>query len=323
MKNIQQSPIKQGTKVLIRLDMDVPIINGEIGETYRLDAGLDTIKYVINQGGFPILAGHMGQPKGTHDEKLSTKQLLPYYNKNLGEGKFELLENLRFNSGEEENSLEFIKELAQKAEIYINESFATSHRKHASIVGIPSVIPGFAGLRLQKEITILEKVKKDAKKPFVVIVGGAKLESKLPVIDTFLKIADFVLLGSKLGPEWIAQKRELPTNLILPVDYAIEAKDIGPKTIEEYKKIVLGAKTLLWAGPLGMYEDSNFITGTKEIAEAITQNKKVWSILGGGDTVTAINKLNMLEKFNFASTGGGAMLEFLANDTLPGIEVLQ
>ena len=322
MKNIQEAPIQKGTKVLIRLDMDVPIVNGQIGETYRLNAGLDTIKYVINQGGFPILAGHIGQPKGVVDEKLSTKQLLSYYNQNLDVGKFELLENLRFNPGEEENSPEYAKELANKAEIYINESFATSHRKHASIVGVPSLIPGFAGIRLQKEITILEKVKKDAKKPFVVIIGGAKLESKLPVIDTFLKIADFVLLGSKLGPEWITQERAIPNNLILPLDY-VEGKDIGPNTISEYTKIILGAKTILWAGPLGLYEDPQYMAGTKAISEAITKNNDVWSVIGGGDTVAAVDSVKILDKFNFASTGGGAMLEFLAKDTLPGIEVLQ
>jgi len=323
MKNIQQAPIQKGTKVFIRLDMDVPIVDGNIGETYRLEAGLPTIKYVLQQGGIPVLAGHMGQPEGVVDEKLSTKQLLPYFNQHLGENNFELLENLRFNTGEEENSPEYSKELASKADIYVNESFATSHRKHASIVGIPSILPSFAGLRLQKEITILEKVKKDSKKPFIVIIGGAKLESKLPVIDTFLKLSDAVLIGGKLGIEWENLKKEIPGNLYIPTDYAQDKKDIGSETIKKFVQIISTAKTILWAGPLGLYEDPQFITGTKEISEAITNNKDVWSIIGGGDTVAAVSSLNLLDKFNFASTGGGAMLEFLAKDTLPGIEALQ
>lgn len=320
MRTIQEATISQGTKVLIRLDLDVPFKDGKIVETYRLDASLETLKYIQGKGGMPVIIGHLGQPKGTPTEELSTKQLLHYFEEKLGKNTFELLENLRFDKREEENSVEYAKELASKGDIFVNESFATCHRKHTSLVGIPQILPSYAGLRLQKEITILEKIKKDAKNPFVVLIGGAKLESKKPVIDEFLKIATYVLVGGKLGLEW---DKELPSNLLIPVDYARDNKDIGPKTIEKYKEIISTANTLLWAGPMGMYEESEFITGTKEIAESIKENRHLWSIIGGGDTITAVNTLGYLDSFNFISTGGGAMLTFLVENTLPGIEVLK
>jgi len=264
----------------------------------------------------------MGQPHGQYDESLSTKQLLPYFNQKLGKNNFELLENLRFNIGEEENSVEFARELADNNGIsyYVNESFATCHRKHASIVSLPSIVPSCAGLRLQKEVTILDKVKKEAKKPFIVIIGGAKLESKMPVIETLSKIADKVLLGSKLAQEW---KGEIEGKVILPKEHTANRKDIDQKTIEEYKNLIKNANTILWAGPLGMYENPEFMRGTKEIGEAIAANKRVWSIIGGGDTVTALDSLGLINNFSFVSTGGGAMLEYLAKGTLPGIEVLE
>jgi len=320
MKYIQHAPISQGTRVFVRLDIDVPIADGKIGETYRLYAGLDTLNYIIQKGGIPIIAGHIGQPKGIYNEKLSTKNLLPYFDQKLGAYKFELLENLRFNLGEEKNSLALANELAKNVDMYVNESFATSHRPHASIITVPTLVPAFAGLRLQKEITILEKVKNEAKPPFVVIIGGAKLESKLPVISTLLQKADKVLLGSKLALEWEGDQQD---KLVLPVDYATDNKDIGDKTIELYRSIISTARTVLWAGPMGMYEDPAFIKGTKEVAQAILDNKGVWSILGGGDTIASLDILGIRDQFSFISTGGGAMLDFLADGTLPGIEVLK
>jgi len=319
MRTIQEANISQGTKVLIRLDLDVPIKNKKILEPYRLDASIDTLKYILEKGGIPIIIGHMGQPKGIYDETLSTKQLIPYFNNKLGINNFEILENLRFDKREEENSNEYAQELASKADIFVNESFATCHREHTSIVEIAKVLPSYAGMRLQKEITILQKVKKEAKKPFIVIIGGAKLESKKPVIDTFLKIADYVLIGGKLGFEW---DKEVPSNLILPIDYVKDNKDIGNKTIEKYKSILATATTLLWAGPMGLYEETEFIKGTKAIVESVKNNKNLWSIIGGGDTIAATNIIDSMNIFSFVSTGGGAMLTYLAKDTLPGIEVL-
>lgn len=320
MRCIQDANITPQTKILVRMDLDVPIEKGKILEEYRLEAGLETLRYIIAKRAIPVIMGHLGKPKGTIDENLSTKKLIPYFEEKLGKNNFEILENLRFDKREEENSEEYAKELAKDISMYINESFATCHREHTSIVAITKVLPSYAGFRLQKEITILDKVKKEAKKPFVVIIGGAKLESKKPVIETFLKTADSVLIGGKLGLEW---NKEIPNNLYLPKDYALDQKDIGEETIKNFKTIIEQANTILWAGPMGMYEDNNFIKGTKAIVESINKNKDCWSIIGGGDTITALKQLGDEKSVSFISTGGGAMLNYLAKGTLVGIEALK
>lgn len=322
MKILAEAPIKQGNRILVRCDIDVPIENGVIGETFRLESALPTLKFIVEKGGFPIIAGHIGKPKGTFDSKLSTKTLLPYFSDNLGESNFELLENLRFSPGEEENNEDFCKELASKAEIYANDSFATCHRNHASITGITKYLPSYAGITLEREISNLKKVMEEPKRPLVVIIGGTKLESKLPVIEKFQDTADYIMLSSLLSANW---SKEITHNMILSDNRDLESKDIDDKTRQKFSEIIENAGTVLWAGPLGMFEDENYMLGTKEIALKIadvTERKGVFSVLGGGDTVTAINKLGLLNKFSFVSTGGGAMLEFLAGEKLPGIEAL-
>ena len=323
MKTLSEAPIKQGTKVLVRCDIDVPIENGNIGEKFRLDSSLSTLKYIIQKGGFPTIAGHLGKPKGVEVPKLSTKYLLPYFNETLGEGKFELLENLRFDPREELNDEGFCKELASRAEIYVNESFATSHREHASIVGITKFLPSYAGITLEKEVTSLKKIMDNPEKPLAIIVGGIKLESKLPVIEKFQSLADFIMLSSMLSANW---SKEITHNMLLADNSDTDSKDINENTRQKFSWAIEKSKTILWAGPLGMYENDEFIAGTKKIAEKIsevTSNNGVYSVVGGGDTVAAINKLGLLDKFSFVSTGGGAMLEFLASGTLPGITALK
>lgn len=322
MKSLSQASIKAGTRVFVRCDIDVPIENGNISETFRLDGLLETLKFIIEKGGIPIIAGHVGRPKGQVIEKLSTIHLLPYFNEKLGENKFEILENLRFDPREEKNDPEFAKELASKAEIYVNESFGNDHREHASIVGLPKILPSYAGFRLQKEIEALDKIIKTPEKPLVVIVGGAKLESKIPIIDKLLAIANFVLLSSLLSANW---SKEIPQNLIVSHNIVLESMDIDSETIDDFKKYIRNAKTVLWAGPLGVYEKEEFIVGTREIALEIakaTEEKGIYSLIGGGDTIAAIDKLGLLNKFSFVSTGGSTMLQYLAEGTLPGIAAL-
>jgi len=322
MKSLSEAPIKTSTRVFVRCDIDVPVKNGQIEEPYRLDNLLETLKFIIEKGGLPLIAGHIDKPEGHFEEKFSTKHLLPYFNEKLGENSFELLENLRFDPREEENDAGYSKELALEAEMYVNESFATCHREHASIVGIPKILPSYAGLRLQKEINALDKTLKDPEKPLVVIIGGAKLESKMPVIDKFLVLADSILLNSLLSANW---SKEVPHNLILSCNKDKSSMDIDKETIENYIRILQSARTILWVGPLGVYEKEEFIQGTREIAKEVsklTQENGVYSVIGGGDTITALDKLGLLDKFSFVSTGGGAMLQYLAYGTLPGIEAL-
>lgn len=323
IKSIQDAPIKKGTKIFVRCDLDVPINNGQIQNTYRLKACLPTLKYILQKEGIPIIAGHMGRPQGKEEPTLTTSILKSFFEKNLNSKNFELLENLRFDSREKEGSEDFAIELASKADLYVNESFATCHREHTSITFIAKKLPSYAGLNLQNEIELLNKVINNPKKPFVSIIGGAKLESKMPTVNKLLTICDQVLLGGKIGLEW---EQDLPENLHLPVDYAEENKDIGPKTIDLYKNILNESRTVLWAGPLGLYQNPKFVKGTKEIGNHIvksTQTKNVFSIVGGGDTITALSDLDLIDKFSFISTGGSALLQFIAEETLPGLEVLK
>jgi phosphoglycerate kinase len=321
MQKIQDVVIDAKAKVFVRCDLDVPIIDGKILEKYRLDSSIETLSYIVKRGGFPFIAGHIGKPEGSFDETLSTKNLLPYFNEKLGQNNFELMENLRFDPGEETNDQEYAKKLASGVDLYVNESFATSHRKHASIVSVPQLVPHYAGFRLQKEVSTLESLLKSAKKPFITLVGGAKLESKMPVIAKLLNIADKVLLAGRLGLSW---KDPVPANLVLPTDY-LDEKDIGPNTIETFKTLLNSANTILWVGPPGMYEEDRYSTGTKEIAleiAKITAEKQITSVIGGGDTIAAVEKYSSINNFTFASTGGGAMLQYLVEGTLPGIEAL-
>ena len=308
-------------RILVRSDIDVPIENGNILEPYRLERSLPTLKYIIDQGGFPIIIGHIGKPDGKFVAELSTKQLIPYYNEHLGENTFEILENLRFEAGEEANDPEFTKKIAQYGAIYVNDSFAVCHRKHASIVGLPAIMQSYAGLELDSEVAALNKVLNNPERPLVAIVGGAKIESKLPTITNLLKSSDIVLVGGKIGLEW---KQEVPQNLMLPEDYAQDQKDLGEKTLEKFTAIIRSAKTVVWAGPIGMYEDPNYIKGTQALAQSISQMTQNggFSVIGGGDTIAALNKVGLLNNMSFVSTGGGAMLEFLAKGTLEGIKAL-
>lgn len=229
-----------------------------------------------------------------------------------------LLENLRFYAGEEKNDLKFAKKLAALGDIYVNDAFANSHRKHASIAGITKYLPSYAGLNLVQEVKVLKKVMEKPKRPAVAIMGGVKLETKLPLIEKLAGKFDYVLVGGRLGLEMSSKKQ----NIILPVDYAGSGKfDIGKRTIKLFTGILSKAKTIIWNGPMGKYEDKRYLKGTKEVAVAII-NSKAYSVAGGGDVIFALDKLKMIDEFDFISTGGGAMLEFLERGTLAGLKEL-
>ena len=277
-------------------------------------------------------------------------------------GQVILLENIRFYKEEKENDENFAKKISELGDIFVNEAFSCCHRKHASIVGIPKYLPKTAGFLLEKEIKVFSDILKNPARPFVAIIAGLKVETKTKTILNILKTADHLLLGSKIGEIILAQKgiligRDFPeeelikeidlTNpkIHLPLDGVMALKnlkegylrrggigtlrkeenvfDIGPETIKIFKEIIKTAKTILWNGPLGMYEDKKFEEGTKGIADAIVRNYSAFKVIGGGETVSAINKFGLMDKFDFLSTGGGAMLEFLAGEKLPGIEALK
>lgn len=318
MRKLQETALFVNQKVLVRCDLDVPLVNGSPENTYRLDSNIPTLEYIIEKKAHPIIVGKIGSPKGKHVPELSTKHLKSYFDQKIGSQNYTLLENSRFDPREKENEKTFAEELALQAEIYVNECFATSHRNDATIVGVPGLIPSFAGFHLQQEVETLSKILQNPERPLVALIGGAKLESKLPTVNKFIKVADKVLLGGLLGLNW---KDSKPDNLFLPKDYEGKNMDIGPKTVELYKNYLNEAKTILWAGPMGAFEQEQFAFGTYELGKIIAESG-AFSIIGGGDTIQATRNVGITHQFSFVSTGGGAMLEFLSSQTLPGLEAL-
>lgn len=323
MKKIQDTEIKD-KNVLVRIDADVPIVDGVVLDDERLQASIPTLKYLIENGAKVTIIGHIGRPKG---KELPELKMLPVEDKLIEllgtHQNWQILENLRFNAGEEKNDPEFVAHLVAGQDLFVQDAFATCHRNHASTVGVAKLLPTYAGMSVQKEIEELTKLLQNPPRPFVLIVGGAKVEDKKPVIDNLLNKVDQVLVGGVVANEFQKEKENLSEKIILPIDGrpSIEGLDIGPKTIENFKEIISRAKTIFWAGTMGKYEDPQYALGSEEIAEAIVvSGAKKYA--GGGDTTSFIRQNNLQDKFDFLSTGGGATLEFLAGKTLPGLEVL-
>ncbi|MFH1575733.1 MAG: phosphoglycerate kinase [Candidatus Nealsonbacteria bacterium] len=322
MKTLKDFDVKN-KRVLVRVDFNVPLSKqGEILDDFRIRETLQTIKYLLKKGAKLLLMSHLGNPGGKFVEELKMKPVSERLEKLLGE-KVELLENLRFNPGEEQNDENFAKELAKKGDIYINDAFSVCHRAHASIVGVPKFLPSGAGFLLEKEVLCLAKLSTNPAKPLVVIIGGAKMETKVGIIDKISEKAEFVLISGLVGKGVIGQKIALKhqEKILFPVDETGGGKDIGPETIKLFKEKIFQAKTIFWNGPLGKIENEEFILGTKEIAKAIAKSN-AFSVVGGGETVEFINKLGLVGKFSHVSSGGGAMLSFLSGEKLPGLEAL-
>lgn len=397
MKHLRDCEVA-GKRVLVRVDINVPL--GEDGavdkyEDWRIRAILPTIQYLREKSAAIILLGHLGRPGGKKDKNLSLRLVGEYLSKLLGakivfmdsweEGErglavehlppLVLFENLRFQPGEEANDPEFARLIASFGDVYVNEAFADSHREHASIVGVPRLLPAAAGMLFEREVKALEQVRRDPLRPLVVIIGGAKPETKLPLLKEYLAIADHVLVGGVLANVLLALKGiavgrsawygegfedlkgmlmeccELTdTRLHIPVDAVISSAkdgsqktaiapvgnierggigrgehfilDIGPDTIDLFKHIIGHARTVVWNGPMGFYEVEAFRTGTDAIAKAVVA-ADAYSIVGGGDSVAALQRLELREGVDHVSTGGGAMLELLAGRELPGIKALE
>jgi phosphoglycerate kinase len=332
MKSIREVTDLSDKIVLLRVDFNVPVGDDGVvdeSEDFRIRRSLGTIEYLENIGAKIIIISHI-------DEESGSTTLLPVYNyllarlklafaRNIEDAKtfientqIVLLENVRQYEGEKSNDPEFASELARLGHIYVNEAFSVSHREHASIVGLPKLMPSYAGLNMMDEVKNLSYVLGKPEQPYVALVGGAKLESKRPVIDKLMTVADEVLVGGRIGLDWAD---ELPENVCLPKDYTDDELDIGPQTIESYKELIKLSKTVLWAGPMGQFEQEGYEKGTRAVAEAIISSG-AYSVVGGGDTAKALAKFGLIDKFTFVSTGGGAVLEYIASGTLPGIEAL-
>lgn len=361
LPDIRNTEVK-GKKILLRLDLDVPlqkISNNKeskeeviVGDDTRITAGLSTVEYLLENKAVVLIIGHLGRPKGVVNKELSLKPVANWFlnkfgSQNLGFrieetriGDFEgwklnenlyLLENLRFYDGEEKNDDEFSKKLSSLADIYVNDAFAMSHRNHSSVVGVTYYLPSYAGIQLQKEVTILGKVLENPKRPLVVLIGGVKIETKLPLVSKMLQIADYVLVGGKIAQEKSLLQLKVENSFKLIVAKLNQDKtSITDETINDFIKILKTAKMIVWNGPVGLinpefkFENSE-CTGTEkgsfEIAKSISESEGE-KIVGGGDTIDFLKKVLLINKYDFVSTGGGAMLSFLSGEKLPGIEAL-
>ena len=382
----------EGKRVFVRCDFNVPLDeNGKITDENRIQGALPTIKYLLDHGAKVVLASHLGRPKNGPEAKFSLKPVAERLNQLLGgkvtmandvigedaqkkvaalkNGEAVLLENVRFHKEEEKNDPEFAKKLASFADIFVNDAFGTAHRAHASTEGISHFVKtSVAGFLIEKELEVMGGALADPKRPFVAILGGAKVSDKIGVINNLLEKVDKLLIGgamaytfivakggkvgmSKLEADKVDLAKELlekakakGVELYLPVDTVIaqefkadaeskvcetmaipdgwEGLDIGPKTAELFAGVIKTAKTVIWNGPMGVFEFPKFAVGTKAVAQALADKPKAITIIGGGDSAAAIEQLGYADKVTHISTGGGASLEFLEGKVLPGIACL-
>lgn len=324
-----------GKRVLVRIDLDVD------DDYSRLEFAEETLDFLIRKMAKLIIIGHKGRPEGKENSELSLSPLAQVLGgvvgekvnfvhdivgpeaqekaKSLPEGEILLLENLRFDSGEQQNDEIFSKSLASLGEIYINEAFAVSHRIHASIVGIPIFLPHFAGFRFVSEVETLSKVLENPKRPLVLVIGGIKSD-KVEYIKNFVGLSDKILVGGLL-PAFFGEDNPAPEKIVL-AGLTADGLDITPETIVRFKEEIAKAGTIVVAGVQGKYEEESHKRGTLEIFEAIA-GTSAFKLAGGGDAEAAISEFGLSNKFDWISVGGGAMLDFLAGGTLPGIEALK
>jgi phosphoglycerate kinase len=385
-KTVRDIDVK-GKRVLVRVDYNVPIKDGKVGDDTRIRAAMPTLNYLLEHGAAVILCSHLGRPKGGPDPKYSLKPVADYLSQLAGKsvafaedcvgpvaeaaakvlkpGGILLLENTRFHPEEEKNDLELAKKMASLADVYVNDAFGSAHRAHSSTEGVAHFLPAVAGFLMEEEIKYLGQAIADPKKPFVAILGGAKISDKIGVIRNLLAKADQVLIGggmantffkaqgypvadSLVEDEALETARELlkigGTRLRLPVDMVIADKfeaeaasktmsmgpvpdgwrimDVGPETVAAYAKTVAGAGTVVWNGPMGVFEFPKFAQGTFGVAKAVAESKAI-SIIGGGDSVAAVTAAGLADRITHISTGGGASLEMLEGLVLPGLAELQ
>jgi len=384
-KTIRDVDVK-GKRVLVRVDFNVPLNRGEVADDTRIRAALPTLQYLAEQGARTILCSHLGRPKGERNPELSLKpvaealenlirrpvQFIPVTVgleaeeavDSLQPGEFLLLENTRFHAEEKMNDPGFSEMLAKLADLFVNDAFGSAHRAHASTTGVTEFLPSVAGFLMEKELNYLGKALEDPKRPFVAILGGAKVSDKIGVIDSLLKKADTLIIGGGMANTFLAAQgydmadslveedaistaqdllKKAGDHMLLPTDVVVADKfaadaldkvvsigeipagwralDIGPDTLEKYKDAAAKAGTIVWNGPMGVFEFPKFAAGTVKLAQVVAESSGI-SIVGGGDSAAAVKQAGLNEKIDHVSTGGGASLEFLEGKELPGVAAL-
>jgi len=336
-----------GKRVLVRCDFNVPIDKkGEILDDFRIQQTIPTIKYLIEQKSKIILMSHLDpESTGIVDKKYNLEKIadrlseflnmpieklndcigpdIESKSNNLNSGEILLLENLRFYEEETKGDLEFAKKLSYLGDVYINEAFSVCHRNHSSISILPTLMKSCAGILLGNEILNLDKILKNSEKPMIAIIGGKKVETKSKFIDRISEVADTIIISGLIKKEILEKNINFKySEKIIGPDEKLDALDIDKKTIEKFRQKILQAKTILWNGPFGKFEDKKYEFGTLAIANSIIESN-AFSVVGGGETIEFLQKQGIIQKFSHISTGGGAMLNYLAGDELPGIVVLE
>ena len=392
MKKTVEDVKWEGKTALVRVDFNVPLKNGVITDDRRITAALPTIKYLMEQGAKVILMSHLGRPDGEPKPVFTLKPVADRLNEllqgnvvfcpsdvvvddkvkeaaaALKAGQVLLLENVRYRKEETKNGADFAKELASLGDVFVNDAFGTAHRAHASTAGVADYIPCVSGYLIEKEVKFLGDTLEDPDRPFVAIMGGAKVGDKIPVIRNLLKKVDYLLIGGgmtytfykaqgletgksiideenvELAGKLLEEAELLGVKLMLPLDSVCAKEfsndsetgifkaenmpsdmmglDIGPETVQAYSQVIAEAATIVWNGPLGVFEMDNFAEGTRKIAEALAESKAV-TVIGGGDSAAAVEKFGLADKMTHISTGGGASLEFLEGKVLPGVAVIE
>jgi phosphoglycerate kinase len=334
--------VVDGKRVLVRADLNVPLENGRVADDTRIRAALPTLRLLLERGATDVVVcSHLGRPKGP-DPKYAIAPVADRLRELLGaDGRVRVLENTRFDPRETANDPELAKELAAQADLYVDDAFGSAHRAHASTEGVAHLLPAYAGLLLERELQELGRLLEDPARPFVAIVGGAKVEDKIGVLRSLAERADVVLVGGKMAEEIRADPIDVPVKL--PQDVvaaaAFEADadsqvvssdsvpdgwlglDIGPATREGYAKRIAMAKTVFWNGPMGVFEWPRFAEGTLAVARAVAE-ADAHTVVGGGDSVRAVGEAGLADRIDWVSTGGGASLELLEGKELPGVAAI-
>jgi phosphoglycerate kinase len=386
LPQLEDLPLRKGQRALVRVDLNVPLRDGVVDDDLRIATALPTINWLRDRGAVVVVAGHLGRPKGAVDPQYSMAPVAARLRELLSAdvvlapgvvgprveplvassspGDVVLLENLRFEPGETKNDPAFALNLSELGDVYVNEAFGASHREHASIVGPPPVLPHAGGRLLHREVEVLSKLLgDDVGRPFVAVLGGAKVSDKLGVIEALLDRCDKVLIGGAMAftfllamrtrvgdslvqPEMVEEcnrlldtgRVEIPTDFVIARDASADAEtrtvnrvsipdgwkglDIGPETAGTYADIVTEAKTVLWNGPMGMFELAPFAAGTRTVADAVAASR-AFTVVGGGDSAAAIREFGLADDVDHVSTGGGASLEFIERGDLPGLHALR